>query len=194
MLIPYILLLLFLLLTWYVRKSPYFSWDLRLTRQIQTVKNPILRSLLDLTSWVGYPPQGIAFIYISLFSLHLMDLTSQAIIGFISFTAGFIVVQLLQKIIGRPRPSEKLVKVNRPSKSGGFPSSHVAMFVLVFGYFIYLIVNNLPPTIFRHLLVFLLAGSIILVGPSRVYRGKHWASDTLGGYLFGAFCLLLVLN
>jgi undecaprenyl-diphosphatase len=35
---------------------------------------------------------------------------------------------------------------------------------------------------------------IILIGPSRVYLGDHWASDMLGGYLLGGSWLTLAMR
>ena len=35
---------------------------------------------------------------------------------------------------------------------------------------------------------------IILIGPSRVYLGDHWASDVLGGYLLGSSWLTLAVR
>lgn len=193
MFLSLIFLFLFLILTWHIRKPPYFSWDLRFTRKLQSIKSLPLKHLLDLISWVGYPPQGIIFLLCSLIGLYLAGLKHASLIGLVSFTLCFSTVQLLQQIIGRKRPSANLVSVTRSSSSGSFPSSHTAMFVLVLGYFILLSSKYLTPSLLSTILIIAFSGLILLVGPSRIFRGEHWTSDVLGGYIFGFFWLFLTL-
>ena len=35
---------------------------------------------------------------------------------------------------------------------------------------------------------------IALIGPSRVYMGAHWPSDTLGAYLWGGMLLMILIE
>ena len=41
----------------------------------------------------------------------------------------------------------------------------------------------------RYVLLVVSALFVVLVGPSRIYLGDHWASDVLGGYLLGGLLL-----
>jgi undecaprenyl-diphosphatase len=34
---------------------------------------------------------------------------------------------------------------------------------------------------------------IVLIGPSRIFLGAHWASDVLGGYIIGMIWLFILI-
>ncbi|HPA08908.1 MAG TPA: phosphatase PAP2 family protein, partial [Methanoregulaceae archaeon] len=37
------------------------------------------------------------------------------------------------------------------------------------------------------------AALILLIGPSRIYLGEHWASDVIGSYIIGTFWLIILI-
>lgn len=105
----------------------------------------------------------------------------------IPMTAGF----LLKEVVGRARP-EYFLAGSGPS-TPSFPSGH-SLFAMVFGGLLIILVGDLvQSTPVRRALQFGLVLLILAVGASRVYLGVHWPSDVLGGYLFGAMALLVLV-
>lgn len=97
----------------------------------------------------------------------------------------------LKEVVGRARPEYFLTGAGPGTP--GFPSGH-SLFAMVFGGLLIILAEDLvhsPPA--RRALQFGLVLLILAVGASRVYLGVHWPSDVLGGYLFGAMALLVLM-
>jgi undecaprenyl-diphosphatase len=100
--------------------------------------------------------------------------------------------RLLKYAVGRPRPVPSLVNVTRQWAHESFPSGHVTFYVGFFGFLFFAAYALLPRgSASRRLALALCALPVLLIGPSRVYLGAHWPSDTLGAYLFGGLWLAL---
>lgn len=109
-----------------------------------------------------------------------------------SFTAVFMGVAI-KLVVARLRPSAELVRVYDPSQTYSFPSITAFFSVVLLGVIVYLIWRTQPP---RPVLYVALGASSVLIlalGFSRVYVGEHWATDVLGGWLFGAAWLLVLV-
>ena len=97
---------------------------------------------------------------------------------------------LIKLIVSRPRPTSRLVEILQRAGGASFPSGHVMSYVAFFG-----LLFSLSLILFKwhrvwcYVLIIISALFVVLVGPSRIYLGDHWASDVLGGYLFGSLLL-----
>jgi undecaprenyl-diphosphatase len=63
-----------------------------------------------------------------------------------------------------------------------------------FGFLWFLVFTLLKHSFLRTLLLVLIGSLIVLVGPSRIYLGEHWASDILGASLLGGVTLVFILS
>jgi undecaprenyl-diphosphatase len=73
-------------------------------------------------------------------------------------------------------------------------SEHVMAFLAFWGLlFCFGIILFQGKRWWRILLLVVSAALIVLVGPSRIYLGDHWASDVLGSYLIGGVLLGVTL-
>jgi undecaprenyl-diphosphatase len=172
----------------------FFSTDLWFTLKMQQIKNPAFRSLMIGISWFGNNNNGLMLTVGWTALLLLLRLNLEAWTLLLSSALGEVLSTLIKTVIARPRPPSDLVSVYTHVNSKSFPSGHVFHYVALYGFLFYLIYTLMPKSFVRNALMIVLGLMIALVGLSRIYLGEHWASDVVGGYLFGSVWLFLVID
>jgi undecaprenyl-diphosphatase len=168
----------------------YFSWDLRVTRFLQTLPIPRLFDLMRAVSLAGDGWMPYALTTATVITFLAFRRRSEAVGLLLSAGAGHLFNYCLKLLIARPRPAPALVSVYRHQTTLSFPSGHVTFYVCYFGFLFFLAYAHLPRgSLARRLALLLTALPVLLVGLSRVYLGEHWSSDTLGAYLIGGIWL-----
>ena len=99
--------------------------------------------------------------------------------------------QLLKLAVGRARPEEMLAFAE--SAGFGFPSGH-SVYAMLFGGLMIFIAGRLIRNVWvRRFVQGFVVLWIVATGASRVYLGVHWPSDVVGGFMFGAISLTLII-
>ena len=187
---------LFALLAWWVSKHPYSLKEIIITRFTQRKQTTSKRRFMQVFSTatgsaailnILVVPVG-AFLWWMKFRLEAIMVPAVLWISSLSRTG-------IKRLINRPRPKPLLVRVKRQSRGKSFPSGHVASSINFWGWLFTtaLVRKEMNRGIRKALLSFSLP-IIALIGPSRVYLGDHWATDVLGGYLFGGGWFGISLN
>lgn len=98
----------------------------------------------------------------------------------------------LKPLFGRPRPAAELVQIYQVSKGLSFPSGTALNAMTLTGVVLYLVrlagKSWMTTTVMILALLFLL-----LTNLARIHVGAHWATDILGGWLFGSTWVALWL-
>jgi undecaprenyl-diphosphatase len=126
--------------------------------------------------------------------IYLLNFRWEALVGLLSASLAFVVDTAIKIFIHRPRPAADLVNVFQHLYDYSFPSGHVMLYTSFFGFMLFLVYTLLKRSLLRRFLLVLFGIPIVLVGPSRVYLGEHWASDVLGAYLLGSLVLWAVIG
>ena len=98
-------------------------------------------------------------------------------------------------LVSRPRPPSFTLNPNdifQFFNQFAYPSGHVLFFVTFFGFCSYLAWKFLSGWL-RWLILSICAALILLIGPSRIYLGEHWASDVIGSYIIRTFWLIILI-
>lgn len=169
-------------------------WDIRITHEIQELPDVGVGWLLVGVSEPGFAPwtwivSGVA-LAIMLWRRWYVEAAFTALASL-----GGMVGEVIKNLIDRPRPTPDFAHIFNVLNTYSFPSTHVVNYVSFYGFLFYLAYTLLPrASVVRKILLPVFAALILLVGPSRVYMGQHWASDALAGYALGFAYLLLVIE
>ncbi|GCE26961.1 hypothetical protein KDA_24450 [Dictyobacter alpinus] len=182
-------------LAWFVHVNPILPVDVFITQEFQENQNPFLHNLMAAVSYPGNQPiLSIGLIILAALAFWLVRLRLEAL-----FVIGLSAVStpiniLLKYVVSRPRPTANLVDVLQRASGQSFPSGHVMSYVAFWG-----LIFSLGLILFKrdrwwhYALLIIPAFFVVMVGPSRIYLGDHWASDVIGGYMFGGLLLGLAL-
>jgi undecaprenyl-diphosphatase len=179
-------LLLFGALALSIHIYPLLPIDVAITRSFQQNQAPWLRmSMLA----ISYP--GSSFLLPALVILTVLifwalgDRLEALFVGGLSACSELLNL-LLKALVHRPRPSRGLVHIIVTAAGYSFPSGHVMAYIAYFGLlFAFGVILFQGRHWWRTALLIVSAAFVVLIGPSRVYLGDHWASDVIGAYLIG---------
>lgn len=169
---------------------PVWPGDEELLVAVQAWEGPLLTAALGTITYAGWYPVAAALTLTSMAPLLWRKRIGDALLVAIAVSSALF-THGLKALVGRPRPDYAIVE--QVSRDMGFPSGHAAFAILLGGALIYLVWQRVDNAPLRWAICAVLAFLVLAVGLSRVYLGVHWPSDVLGGYLFGATVLSLLI-
>ena len=100
---------------------------------------------------------------------------------------------ILRDIFDRPRPTAELVEVFGGPQGFSYPSGTALHTMLFYGWMLYLLPKLADSSAIRWRLGGFLVLWMLLQGFWVIHHGRHWPSDVLGGYLYGAMYLVGII-
>jgi undecaprenyl-diphosphatase len=181
-------------LIFFVHYHPTSSFDIYVTQEIQELKTGNFTSVMKLISMFYNPV--VMPLSVILASLFFFVTHNRREFYFIFTTLIGDLLNILVKImINRPRPTLKNAKLFLNFNQTSFPSGHVVHYVVFFGFLlVVMFVNKKIPSFWRIFIGIFSAFLIFTISISRIYLGAHWATDVIGGYLFGFVYLGIILK
>jgi membrane-associated phospholipid phosphatase len=171
-----------------------FPFDLKIAQELREEQNPVFVQTMQWVSLLG--ETWIEAVLVgTVMAIFLVRRRWPEAVFVLATASSAVLTSVLKVLIGRPRPPSFLGNtgdffwsVDRYS----FPSGHVLFYVVFFGFIAFLAWSHLTGYV-RWLIIAMCGFLIVLIGPSRVYLGAHWASDVIGSYVIGVLWLVMII-
>jgi len=98
-----------------------------------------------------------------------------------------------KRLFDSPRPTPDLLRVTETADGLGFPSGNAMGTTLLLGVLVWAVSRSGARDLVQRLTMAGAVALALVVGVARVHAGVHWPSDVLGGYLWGAIALLVLI-
>ncbi len=167
--------------------------DIAITRLFQRHVPRGGGKMLRIVSAPGYAPFTHSVVVALAANCWALGYRREAIFSIGTMGAGFS-TGIVKLLIKRPRPDLAFRLHHRLLRDNSFPSGHATHFSVFYGYVFFLASRYLPRGPLRSYVLAHCATLMILVGPSRIYLGHHWASDVAAGQMIGLVYLLAMLQ
>ena len=171
-----------------------FPFDLKVTHELQEEDNPVFAAVMGAVSSLGngWIPVLLVGAVTALCVIREKYLEAAFVVATLS---SVLLAAVLKVLVGRPRPSSFSLNPADffPSfNQYSYPSGHVLFFVVFFGFLAFLSWLHLSG--WQRVISMAVCGAlIVLIAPSRIYLGAHWASDVIGSYIIGTFLLIILV-
>lgn len=191
----FVLMLIFaIVLSYAASKFTVLPFDLKSYHELQEEASPMFSTLMHMVSYLGETTVAVALTIIAMAIFALRRQWIEAIF-ILATTSSVLITFTLKDIVHRTRPfpvAENVTGLVQRINQYSYPSGHVLFFVVFFGFFAYLALIHFTGRL-RTIVIIICALLIVLIGPSRVFLGAHWASDVLGSYIIGALWLFVLI-
>jgi membrane-associated phospholipid phosphatase len=176
-----------------VRTNRSAAFDLAVTLKVQQIRSARFAWLMRAVSWPGFPPQSRLIPPTIIAALMAGRRRRDAALQTAAW-GGALVSTVIKGIVRRDRPLPPAVEVVvAPLGGTSFPSGHVLTYVAFYGFLAHLVADRGPDNLARGAAVGGLTTLLLLVGPSRIVQGHHWATDVAASYVLGiAYVAVLI--
>ncbi len=191
----FVLMLIFaIVLSYAASKFTVLPFDLKSYHELREEASPIFGTLMQMVSYLG---ETTAAATLTIIAMAIFALRRQWIeaIFILATTSSVLITFALKDIVHRTRPfplAENATGLVQRINQYSYPSGHVLFFVVFFGFFAYLALIHFTGRL-RAIVIILCAILIVLIGPSRIFLGAHWASDVVGSYIIGTLWLFILI-
>lgn len=181
-------------LTYAAARFPVLPFDLKSYEELKEKTSPLFDMLMEGVSAIGELAFALSLTAIAMLIFAIWRKWLEAIF-MLATTSSVLLAFVLKELIQRSRPfplDHNATGFVQSINEYSYPSGHVLFFVVFFGFFAHLAWMHFAGRT-RVIVIAICGALILLIGPSRVFLGAHWASDVLGSYIIGTIWLFILI-